>query len=128
VERLRLGKAGRTALAALAGATDGPRVDEATLRAEFARRFPGGTVLDARSGALPAASATPRELGFTLSELAARAAGLRPSRRRGLRVAVYAPHAEARVVFIPHPRVDAGAFAEFQRLLARASVRATLDV
>jgi hypothetical protein len=128
VERLRLGNEGRSALAALAGATDGPCPDEPALRAEFARRFPGGTVLDARSGGLPSSLATPRELGFTLTELAALASGVRPSRRRGLRTGVYAPHAAARVAFFPPLGVDGGAFAEFQRVLTRASVRTTLGV
>jgi hypothetical protein len=128
LERLPIGDEGRTALVGLFGMTEGPGLDEAALRAEFTRRFPDGTVLDAHSGALPPALATPRELGLTLSELGALASGIRPSRRRGLRACVYAPHAEARLVFFPPPAADAGVVSDFQRVVTRASVHATLGV
>jgi hypothetical protein len=126
VQRWELGAESRAELARLLDAGDGPGLDEPALRAEFTRSFPGGAVLDARSGALPRAAATPRKLGFTLAELGALASGVRPSRRRGLRAGVYAPHAEARLVFLPPPGVDGAAFAQFQRLAASAGVRATL--
>src|SRR5204863_8195898 len=85
VERLTVADEGRAALAALCdpehGDAERRSYTERALRDDFARRFPDGTVLDATSGGLPRGAASPRELGFTLSELGAFAAGVVPSRR-----------------------------------------------
>ncbi len=127
IERLVPDRAGRATLAERCRVDDrASRVDETRLRAEFARRFPGGSVLDRTSGSVPSGMATARELGFTLAELGVRASGVRPSRRRGVRACVYAPGAEASVVFVPPRDADATTFATFQRLVTNASIRATL--
>lgn len=102
------------------------RLDESGLRDEFARRFPGGVVIDRRSPGVPYGTATPRELGFTLAEVGALASGVRPSRRRGLRACVYAPGAEATLVFVPPRDADATSFATFRRVVTAASVERTL--
>lgn len=126
VERLRLDETGRFALSELRGAAYGAPLDEPALRDEFSRHFPNGVVLDAREGALPRGGASPRVLAFTLAELGSLASGVRPSRRRGLRACVFAPRAEARVVFFAPPDADPVPFADFQRLVMEANVRATL--
>jgi hypothetical protein len=133
VERWSLGDDGREVLAAVSSHDErppgAPRAQpsaERVLRDDFARRFPGGTVLDARSGRVPGATASPRTLTFTLAELGALASGVRPSRRRGLRACVYAPRAQATLVFVAPPDADAAQFAAFGRDVSRASVDATL--
>jgi hypothetical protein len=133
IDRTTLGEGGRDALARLWDAhepakSEGSSGDERTLRDEFVRRFPGGSVLDASSGSVPKGAATPRELGFTLAELGALAAGVTPSRRRGLRACVYAPGAQAKVVFIAPRDVDRAEFAAFRRTVVNASVCATLEL
>lgn len=95
------------------------------LRAAF-EALGGGFVLTESTGALPRGFAGPRELAHTLAELGARAAGVRPARRRGLRAAVYAPGGEAAVVFIAAHAVDAVRFAAFEQRVEWASITAVL--
>jgi hypothetical protein len=99
---------------------------KAQLVAHFRAGFPGGTILDERSGKLPRRVATPLELARTLGEVAALAGGIRPARRRGVRSAVYAPGGEAELVFLAGRDVEAGAFAAFERAVFRASIAASL--
>lgn len=86
----------------------------------------GGIVLTATTGSLPRAWATPRELAYTLGELASLAGGVHPARRRGLRAAVYAPGGDASLVFVPAASVDAASFAEFERRVRWESITALL--
>ncbi len=126
---------GRTALRALieagslgeleyAGAR-APGESEVELRAAFAA-LGDGIVLGEKTGALPRVWATPRELAYTLGELASLASGVRPGRRRGLRAAVYAPGGDASLVFVAAPSVDAASFTGFERRVRWASVTALL--
>lgn len=127
---------GRAALAALlaagclgelehAGARLPANDAEPELRAAFGA-LGGGAVLTEKSGSLPRAWATPRELAHTLGELASLAGGVRPARRRGLRAAVYAPGGDASLVFVAAPAVDAASFTEFEHRVRWASVTALL--
>jgi hypothetical protein len=128
VERLPRHARGRDALRELTRggwlgrdeSADPPALDE--LVTQFRARFPQGTVLDERSGALPRRSASPLELARTLGEVAALAGGIRPSRRRGVRCAVYAPQGEAELVFLAGRDTDPGAFAEFEHAVFQRSV------
>jgi hypothetical protein len=95
------------------------------LRRAFAARFPDGVVLDATSGAVPNSFGSAQQLGFTLAELGALAAGAWLSRRRGLRAAAYAPAGVAQMVFVAAPTADPVRFADFERLVFWCSASAT---
>jgi len=98
---------------------------ERELRAAF-EALGGGVVLTEKAGSVPRSWATPRELAYTLGELASLAGGVRPARRRGLRAAVYAPGGDASLVFVPVHSVDSARFTEFDRRVRWASVTALL--
>lgn len=95
----------------------------ADLKSRFRLQFPNGAELSAHSGALPRKDASPRELNLMLKLLGQLASGVRVSRRRGRRAAVYAPRGVAQLVLIAPRGADPVRFAELERELYRASIR-----